>query len=211
MLPSIPILSPDVSPVESKAGATPRIVWPTMVLGSSEYKEGDLDWFPEEDSYRMRESRGVGGAMSSVFRGAVRVARTRIWLLDEYLLDDDKSAEKLGELFYETGAWDLKIVTADTVGAKQRAEWLQGLQTDLQTTRRDMPPQIKIYLNYKRASIPEIHDRFAVVDDTLWHCGATIGGLHKSINALTFGWSARTTRAIEFFSELFVKLERDDG
>jgi hypothetical protein len=189
----------------------PRIVWPTMVLGESSYEEGDLDWFPEQHSYRERQKLGIGGAMSRAFRDAVRVARVRVWLLDEFLLGDEKSTDLLGRLFYDTGAWDLRIVTASKMGAEEHAKWLKDLEPDLQNSNRDTPPRIKILLNLNKATrdVPNIHDRFAVIDDVLWHCGATVGGLHDAINAMTFGWSAHTTHAIDFFDELCGILERD--
>lgn len=33
-----------------------------------------------------------------------------------------------------------------------------------------------------------IHDRFVLMDNEIWHCGATIGGMHASLNALSGGW-----------------------
>lgn len=193
------ILSPIVE-TKPATGLAPQILWPTMVLRERGYVEADLEFFPENDSYHERFNRGIGGAMSRAFKDAVRVARERVWLLDEQLLRDDLSYERLGELFYETSAWDLRVVTASKAGALERAEFLRGLEPDLRARALGTPPQIKVYLNFNKAvkGVPEVHDRFAIVDDVLWHCGATIGGLHNQINAMTFGWSAHTTRAVEF-------------
>jgi hypothetical protein len=200
----------DVTREVPAAASLPRIVWPTMVLGERSYEEGDLEWFPEEHSYRERVKLGIGGAMSRVFRDAVRLANNRIWLLDEQVLRDDKSARLLVRLFGDTSATDIRIVTASKEGAAERANWLKDLEKELQDTKRGTPPRIQIFLNLNKATreVPNIHDRFAVIDDVLWHCGATIGGLHDSINAMTFGWSAHTTHAIEFFNQLCGVLER---
>jgi hypothetical protein len=46
---------------------------------------------------------------------------------------------------------------------------------------------------------PYMHDRFAIVDDELWHFGATVGGLHTLVNAATRGWRADDHKAVEFF------------
>jgi hypothetical protein len=194
----------DVSPEPSIGLPTPQIVWPTMVLGRSAYEESDLNWFPEEDSYRERFRLGIGGAKSRAFQDAIRVARNRVWLLDEQLLRNDNSRDRLWELFYGTGAWDIRVVTASKEGASERARWLKGRQQDLQSRRPDIPPQIRFFLNLSKSlkDMPEVHDRFAVIDDVLWHCGATIGGLHNAINAMTYGWSALDTRAIAFFERV---------
>jgi hypothetical protein len=196
-------ISDDAAPIAPVGLSIPRIVWPTMVIGERAYEESDLDWFPEEDSYRERFKRGMGGATSREFRDAVRVARHRLWLLDEQLLRHDESRDRLWDLFYSTGAWDIRVVTASKEGAKERATLLKALEPDLQRGKSGTPPQIQFYLNFSQKSdMPEIHDRFAVIDDVLWHCGATIGGLHNAINAMTFGWSALDTRAIAFFDRV---------
>ena len=181
-----------------------------MVLGESSYEEGDLEWFPEEHSYRERVKLGIGGAMSRLFRDAVRLASNRIWLLDKQLLRDDKSARLLVQFLGGTRATDIRLVTASKEGAAERAKWLKDLETQLQDSNRGMPPRIQISLNLNKVEreVPDIHDRFAVIDDVLWHCGATVGGLHSAINAMSFGWSAHTTHAIDFFDQLWSILER---
>jgi hypothetical protein len=200
-----PTVTPvDLTPEQPLSFPTPRIVWPTMVLGESAYVEDDLSWFPEEDSYRERFKLGIGGAVSRAFRDAVRVARHRLWFLDEQLLRNDESRDRLWELFCETGAWDIRVVTASKEGARERAASLKELERDLQSHTADIPTQIQFFLNLSKPSkdMPEVHDRFAVVDNVLWHCGATIGGLHNAINAMTFGWSADDTKAVAFFDHI---------
>jgi len=208
---------PNIAPLDigqDKAFRLPRpeIKWPTMVLGERAYEEGDLNYFPEEDSYRERFKRGIGGAMSRSFREAARVARDRIWLLDEQLLRNDESRDRLAELFYATAAADLRVITAAKEGAVERAKWLKGMAQDLPIRGSGVPSSIQIFLNFnkQRKDMPEVHDRFAIIDDVLWHCGATIGGLHNAINALTFGWSARDTHADTFFVRVCGILDVDD-
>jgi hypothetical protein len=204
---------PPIVDVAPTAALAPRILWPTMVLGDRGYIEDDLEFFPEKASYYERLKLGIGGAMSSAFRSAVRVARQRVWLLDEQLLRDDQSRDRLGELFYETGASDLRIVTASKEGATERAQFLRELEPDLRAHALGTPPRIRIYLNFNKSvsGVPEVHDRFAIIDDVLWHCGATIGGMHNQINAMTYGWSALKTRAVDFFEDVCKLLEEHDG
>jgi hypothetical protein len=202
-----------ITRAEPVINAGPKILWPTMVLAENGngYVEGDLEGFPEEDNYRIRANLGIGGAMSRAFKDAVRAARRRVWLLDEYLLGDDKSGERLWELFYDTGASDLRVVTSSKEGAEARAKWLKELEPDLQKRTFGTPPKIKIYLNFKSMKdLPEVHDRFAVIDDVLWHCGSTVGGLHYAINAMTFGWSVQQTRAEKFFLRVCDVLGEND-
>src|SRR5450756_503156 len=132
---------PPIVDVEPIAALAPQILWPTMVLGDRGYVEDDLEFFPEKDSYYERLRMGVGGAMSRAFRSAVRVARERVWLLDEQLLRDDQSRDRVAELFYETGASDLRIVTASKEGAIERAQFLRELEPDLRAHALGTPPR----------------------------------------------------------------------
>ncbi len=44
-----------------------------------------------------------------------------------------------------------------------------------------------------------IHDRFAIMDGEIWHCGAAVGGMHGSLNALSRGWLDKDNQLYEFF------------
>lgn len=57
--------------------------------------------------------------------------------------------------------------------------------------------EIKTHLTHPRCNF--IHDRFAIIDDELWHFGGTVGGFHASVSAASRGWRASDHRAIEFF------------
>jgi hypothetical protein len=189
----------------------PQIVWPTMLLGERGYEEGDVKRFPDNEEYHARRKLGIGGAMSTEFRSAIRQARDRIWVLDDYLFANDKSAERLIDVLFDTAATDIKLATSDKIGAKEWALYLKSLEPDFQ--RRNPATRIQVSLDLRKMEqrdMIDVHDRFAVIDDVLWHCGATIGGLHDAINAMTFGWSVRETKAVEFFDRLWKILERTD-
>jgi hypothetical protein len=34
----------------------------------------------------------------------------------------------------------------------------------------------------------EIHDRFALFDSKIWHCGTTVGGVHQAFHAISGSW-----------------------
>ena len=57
---------------------------------------------------------------------------------------------------------------------------------------------------------PYVHDRFAIIDDELWHFGATVGGLHQDVNAATRGWDVDDNDALRFF-EVAWEGERNNG
>jgi hypothetical protein len=211
---SLPLV-PQIDVTEGERGtssiAGPQIVWPTMLLGERGYEEGDARRFPNNDEYHARRKLGIGGAMSTEFRSAVRRARDRIWVLDDYLFANDKSVERLIDALFDTAATDIKLATTDKTGAKKWALYLKTLEPDFQ--QRNPATRIRVSLNLRKMQlrdVVDVHDRFAVIDDVLWHCGATIGGLHDAINAITFGWSVHETKAVEFFDQLWKVLEHSD-
>jgi hypothetical protein len=48
-----------------------------------------------------------------------------------------------------------------------------------------------------------LHDRFAVVDEELWHFGGDVGVAHPALTITSRGWDAREKRAVSFFDELW--------
>lgn len=66
--------------------------------------------------------------------------------------------------------------------------------------RSNIGRDLKITTHHKY-SFPFLHDRFAIVDDDLWHFGSTVGGGHPGLTAASGPWPASDTRAVEFFDE----------
>ena len=44
-----------------------------------------------------------------------------------------------------------------------------------------------------------VHDRFAIMDGEIWHCGASICGMHAALNAVSRGWVDEEGKLMEFF------------
>lgn len=60
----------------------------------------------------------------------------------------------------------------------------------------------KIEIRFSLGSkFPYVHDRFAIIDNELWHFGATVGGLHGLVNAATRGGDAEAHDAVRFFND----------
>ncbi|CAB3755441.1 hypothetical protein LMG29542_02595 [Paraburkholderia humisilvae] len=95
----------------------------------------------------------------------------------------------------------VKIISckvSKTEGHAMRSELYERLRKCLPN---DVIPDVQ-WRNDTQVDI-ELHDRFAIVDDELWHFGATVGGCHPSINAFSRGWSATETRAEAYFFHLW--------
>lgn len=43
------------------------------------------------------------------------------------------------------------------------------------------------------------HDRFAIMNQEIWHCGAAVGGMHGSLSALSRGWKDENDYLKKYF------------
>ena len=152
----------------------------------------------------------------AAFRKAVSSAVARVWVVDEYFLapDNDKSPDGriftvLDWLHVDLIASDIRILTKKHDEIPEEALQLFQMREDeinRKRTRQPMKCRIQVSTRLK-LKFDYIHDRFAIVDDELWHFGATVGGFHASVNAASRGWSAIDSGAIAFFELAWEKCE----
>jgi hypothetical protein len=53
-----------------------------------------------------------------------------------------------------------------------------------------------------------VHDRFALVDDDLWHFGSTVGGGYHQLSAASRGWYERAPELSRVFENLWLQAKR---
>ena len=126
---------------------------------------------------------------------AVKEAHRRLLVLDPHF--DDVGVRALRDSFDYSQADEIRFLTGQTADNKTR----QDLERRINMNRTDQRDVAVQWRKLKRDSFPFLHDRFAVVDDALWHFGATVGGGHSGVNAASGPWSAVHARAIDFFDE----------
>jgi hypothetical protein len=141
------------------------------------------------------------------FGNALSEAQKRIWMVDEYLLISDKgdARDRIDLLLAWLPVWlvanDIRFLT------KQHAEIdatalgrLEARAKDINghTVRRPTQCTIEVRTHLTQ-SFNFIHDRFAIIDDELWHFGGSVGGFQSSVSAASRGWRASDHGAIEFF------------
>lgn len=142
------------------------------------------------------------------FRMAVMNAVDRVWIVDEYFLVPDKGVSPderiltiLDWLHPRLVASDIRILTKehDEI-TEDTLQLFQMREREINAYQTRRPKQCSIQVNTRLTQeFDYIHDRFAIVDDELWHFGATVGGFHASVNAASRGWSAVDSGAIDFF------------
>lgn len=153
------------------------------------------------------------------FGKAVADAQERVWIVDEYLLIPDKEKGSLTDRVDKILMWlplcltasDIRLLTKRTQEVdesvlkkfRHRAQEINN-----HPPRRGKLCSIEIKLHLSERNCDYIHDRFAIVDDELWHFGATVGGFHSKVSAASRGWRAADHGAISFFEEIWNAGER---
>jgi hypothetical protein len=188
----------------------PSLLWPAIVVSDlgDRYVEQDRSQFPDEQAIRLRYQCVKSNTLAyglKAFSLAVAEATYRIYILDLQFLEFGYAV--LEQVMSATRAPEIRIVSKKATG-QQRRELESKCQTlDLlrNPTPRDSRPPGKVEWrpDLLDHNFPHLHDRFAIIDNELWHFGATVGGGHPCLNAASRGWSATAMRATEFFNEVW--------
>lgn len=192
--PPIPGITPNERPLHSESAAIgpPRLLWPSMYTN-------DATHFPMEGDVRGRRTQCLqGDAIGLVaFEVAVMEAHRRLLVLDPHF--DEVGVKSFRDALDYSQVVEVRLLTersaADVAPWRKELEWRINLN---RTDRRMVEVQ---WRKWKGREFPFLHDRFAVVDDALWHFGATVGGGHAGVNAASGPWSAADARAVDFFAE----------
>ncbi|GGK27713.1 hypothetical protein [Salinarimonas ramus] len=197
---------------EAPRAFEPKLRWPSLDSG---YAPVDLHRFPSRDEENWRFGLGEFGTSSQYFISALNSAQIRIWLVDCFLLkliDANKAnfMQTFYQAFLHTTADDVRLLTSKKDGYLDQ---IKGFR-DLQNTRRG-PLHNRAAFKIEVRVIPGVrggarlpHDRFALIDDELWHWGANVGGTHHEVNAFSHGWSALETGAVDYFDRIWNMSER---
>jgi len=66
-----------------------------------------------------------------------------------------------------------------------------------------LAPTVLVKAFAKTEYADRLHDRFAVLDDEVWHFGATVGGSHPALNACSRGWSDKDVGFSVLFDQIW--------
>ena len=183
----------------------PRLLWPSVEYGSS-VQPRDLLHFP--DKARVAD-RYFSGALKDdekpdlylrleAFVSAVAQSVSCVLVLDPHF--DEVGVEALGPALERCGATDIRLLTGGSKGDCER--WRRRLESfrNWYATKSN-GAQVYWKPRLHRSSFPFLHDRFAVVDGTLWHFGSTVGGGHRGLTAASGPWPEVDTQGKRFFEE----------
>lgn len=206
----VPGLFIDVGTPVPPPNLVPQILWPTYP-GYGDNGEPDSTKFPQLTAIKARRSSIPPKALTA-FIDAARKAKDRILVLDDFLFKplegqslQDRCDQVLSWLDEDIVANKIQFLTNSHEDAVEQA-WIQKQFDILAAAINELKPRrsgkITVEIQFTLGSrFPYVHDRFAIIDDELWHFGATVGGLHPLVNAATRGWGAVTHDAVRFFQD----------
>lgn len=160
--------------------------------------------FPEYDAIMARY--GVDDVrIVREFEKAISTAQ-RVWIIDKHLFSEDGKNPSHGRRIKKVVNWFLtnhiqtiRILTGhhdDQAEIEKEFKELEDFVTD---DRAKVDAPLKVEISFAFKDFDYIHDRFAIIDEELWHFGATVGGFHRDVNAASRGWSADAHKAVQFF------------
>lgn len=206
-------------------GLAPALLWPSTVVYSRDGTSStDLTRFPDPHAIGARRS-DRNPAPLRAFLAAVQNAVIRVLVLDPYLFkpedapEDARSAptaedrlrrrlDGILEWFPERrfAATDVRLLAGQVSRDASRRIFaeLSARAARINGSNRSRRKQLELLAKATLdGGYPHLHDRFAVVDDELWHFGSTVGGFHRGLTAASRGWPAQATRAVDFFEEVW--------
>lgn len=165
--------------------------------------------FPSEADIRTRGYSEIPMPLSA-FVDAVRNAAERVWIVDEYFFTSGNDRIQTTKHVSDIRSWfhrdlmatDIRILTGshkEVTADELSLVCMQADDINRSQPKRQTVCTIAIKTNLTSGDFNYVHDRFAVVDNELWHFGGTVGGYQKKVSAVSRGWCARETGAIDFF------------
>jgi hypothetical protein len=186
-----------IQPQPIRQTLMPALAFPSIWWTQGPLPAGTVDsaTFPGRHDQACRKDRRhcVGAA---AFIMALRTAR--LLRIVDPKFDAQDGAEPLEQALDRSSVLSVRLLTGRCSEAEQ---WCIRVRRLLASRGGSVAPDVQWKTSLEVAPVLDVHDRFAIVDDELWHFGATVGGAHRSVNAFSRGWDAKTTRASEFFEE----------
>lgn len=179
----------------------PSLLWPSAWWPSEIISSKDLGEFPNQsERAQRRDARRTIGSVE--FRSALKGA-ARLWILDPHF-DGPSGVAPLAEALLDATIQELKINGMRSMSKQdvvENTELFREILTD--AARGGLIPEVQWRNTLSGQQDLELHDRFAIIDNELWHFGATVGGAHRSINAFSRGWDANEKGAITYFEQMW--------
>lgn len=191
---------------------------------------GDLFGFPKVWDVKSRQNCYINNSGEinylNAFWDALQSAVKQVLILDSYFLNPETPSginkenliskriltikAKLEDLaLNHPDGLEVKILTDSPYSAdKKKEEEMLANFDEVKELAQELCQQgsagveLSVCLDLTK-KFDYIHDRFAIIDDELWHFGGTVGGFNSKLSVASRGWDATKLNAIEFFNEVW--------
>jgi hypothetical protein len=199
-------------PVIPRSLPNKAILWAAQP-GHGDLPNGDSSRFPDLNAIMARKYCEEPSPLAT-FSVAVSQALDRVWIVDPYFMQPDAGnrQQRIDQIL----SWlpEDRFVAGDVRFLTRSHNTNDNPGVDLDISKqlsehagrinrwRDHSSGVKCSIEARYnlvQNFDHLHDRFAIIDDELWHFGATVGGFHVQVSAATRGWSAVEHGAEEFF------------
>ncbi len=198
-----------IAPKAERPFPAREILWGSQEGGQNRFPSSTAAWERKYSSEPLPLQK---------FSRAVADAQDRVWIVDKYLLMPEEGkgrpADRVDKILTWLPLWlaasDIRLLTKrhQEVGEDDLKKFQRrAREISNHEARREKECRIEVRMHL-RQDCDFIHDRFAIVDDELWHFGGTAGGFHADVSAASRGWRAADHGAIDFFEEIWNAGER---
>lgn len=187
-----------------KTNFTPQLLIPC----EAPYRDESRHHFPCINAIMARRKAPYVRLVEE-FEKAIGTAQ-QVWIIDRHLFSEDgknpdhsRRINKVVNWFRTEHIQTVKILTGYHASQKEIEKAFEDLKQVVTEKRAKLGNPMTIALSFALSDANCIHDRFAIIDNELWHFGATVGGFHRNVNAVSRGWNAETHNAVQFFDTVW--------
>lgn len=204
----------DIEKLPARPLPDKTLLWPS-VENFDDPNGSDLTRFPSIGAIKARMGKSTPEPLYA-FINAARNAIERIYVLDDFLFkakENHAEQSRLDQIlsWFPDGlvANDVRMLTTGRSDRKTREATETRLkklfdERALRINQSDPRRSGRVLIDIRftlGSHFDHVHDRFAIIDNELWHFGATVGGLHNRLNAASRGWDAEMHDAVRFFKQ----------
>jgi hypothetical protein len=160
-----------------------KIIWPSFIYNSNIPCMQDL--YNSPNCQQIKQSYSIFKKHEDLLLGCREFWTSFLDSMDIYIIDKHFEIEHLNKMI------NLIINNESNQDFQPKNIVILSYQaTTLDSVYQKRANTIKSQFKFSwpKKYSEHFHDRFVLMDKEIWHCGATIGGMHNSINALTRGW-----------------------
>jgi len=171
-----------------------QLLWPGYTNGGVFFDDltSSTPYYCALNRLKLKDSSG-----SKAFWEKAQVAQS-VYILDPYIVFE-VMAKIRDHLMNSTYLQELKILCRASDDAGRINDTFEDLKKVI-LKRAKVPCVFELK---QSNNLDPLHDRYAVLDDELWHFGSTVGGLHEGITSFSRGWSADEHKFLDLFNALW--------